>query len=42
MKEKLILMSCLCCGDREICDATKINICKGCNNGPMRAIYKDE
>jgi hypothetical protein len=31
----LIEMECLCCGDHEMCDPHKSNICHGCDNGIM-------
>lgn len=28
-------MECLVCGDHEMCNSDKINICHGCDNGVM-------
>lgn len=31
----LVEMECNTCGDHEMCDPTKYNICNGCDNGVM-------
>jgi hypothetical protein len=37
----MIESECLVCGNHDMCDLTKINICDQCNNGVMKK-YKEE
>jgi hypothetical protein len=36
LSKKLLEHECMICGDHEMCDPNKINMCHGCNNGIMK------
>ena len=41
MNNNLVEHECLVCGDHEMCDSNRINICSGCENGIMK-VYKGD